>query len=235
MTSNIELTGPAARDRRQYGELCPIALALDIVGERWGLLVLRELFAGPKRFTDLAEGLPGIGTSVLSERLRQLENDGLISRRRLGPPARAQVYVLTARGAALEPVLAGLVRWGAAYLAENGADLATRGRWLLQAMATTAGTSPRGIVTTNFVLDGEESSLVVTKEGVEARDGLDTGAQLTIRGTARDLHRIAASTNKGKAHSKRFIVDGDRRSADRLLDHLAEGIRRAAAPAVPRA
>jgi len=94
------------------------------------------------------------------------------------------------------------------------------------------GTLPRGIVTTNFVLDGEESSLAVTTEGVEARDGLAAGAQLTIRGTARDLHRIATSANKGKAHSKRFIVDGDRRSADRLLGHLAEGIRRAAAAPV---
>ncbi len=235
MTPSNGPTETDAHDRRQYGELCPIALALDVVGERWALLVLRELFAGPKRFTDLAEGLPGIGTSVLAERLRQLENDGLVSRRRLGPPARAQVYELTARGAALKPVLAGLVTWGSVYLvAEGSEDLATRGRWLLQAMATAAGTSPRGIVTTNFVLDGEESSLVVTNEGLDARDGLDTGAQLTIRGTARDLHRIATSANKAKAHSKRFIVDGDRRSADRLLDHLAEGIRRAAAPAGPR-
>ncbi len=233
MTS-LEPSETDARNRRLYGELCPIALALDVVGERWALLVLRELFAGPKRFTDLAEGLPGIGTSVLSERLRQLESHGVVSRRRLGPPARAQVYVLTARGAALKPVLAGLVTWGSVYLVGKDADLATRGRWLLQAMATTAGTSPRGIVTTNFVLDGEESSLVVTKEGVEARDGLDTGAELTIRGTARDLHRIATSATKRKAHSKRFIVDGDPRSADRLLDYLAKGIRRAAAPAPPK-
>ena len=233
MTTSNEPTQTGARDRRQYGELCQIALALDAVGERWALLLLRELFAGPKRFTDLAEGLPGIGTSVLAERLRQLESDGLVSRRRLGPPARAQVYELTARGAALKPVLAGLVRWGAVYLAGKGEDLATRGRWLLQAMAAAVGTSPRGVVTTNFVLDGEESSLVVTKEGVDAIDGLDTAAQLTIRGTARDLHRIATSANKGKARSKRFIVEGDRRSADRLLDYLAEGMRRAAAPAVP--
>src|SRR5258708_6781451 len=233
MTTSFEPTATDVRDRRLYNELCPIALALDVVGERWALLLLRELFAGPKRFTDLAEGLPGIGTSVLTERLRQLENHGLVSRRRLGPPARAQVYELTARGAALKPVLAGLVTWGAAYLAGGGADLATRGRWLLQAMAITAGTPPRGIVTTNFVLDGEESSLVVTKEGLEAKDGLDTSAQLTIRGTARDLHRVATSASKGKAQSKRFTVDGDRGTADRLLDHLAEGMRRAAAPPVP--
>src|SRR5258708_27218621 len=125
MTTRNEPTETGARDRRQYGELCPIALALDVVGERWALLVLRELFAGPKRFTDLAEGLPGIGTSVLSERLRQLENDGLISRRRLGPPARAQGYVLTARGPALEPVLAGIIRWVAAYLPGHCPDLAS--------------------------------------------------------------------------------------------------------------
>src|SRR5260370_14989328 len=114
------------------------------------------------------------------------------------------------------------------------ADLATRGRWRLEVMATTAGTSPRGIVTRNFVLDGEESSLVVTTDGLEARDGLDTGAELTIRGTARDLHRFARSASKRKAHSKRFIVDGDPRSADRLFDYLAKGIRRAAAPALPK-
>src|SRR5258708_27372090 len=160
MTTSNEPTETDALDRRQYGELCPIALALDVVGERWVLLLLRELFAGPKRFTDLAEGLPGIGTSILTERLRQLENHGVLSRRRLGPPARAQVYELTARGAALKPVLAGLVRWGAVYLAGKGEDLTTRGRWLLQAMAAAVGTSPRGVVTTNFVLDRGEPSLV---------------------------------------------------------------------------
>src|SRR5260370_23065983 len=133
MTTSNEPTETGARDRRHYGELCPIALALDVVGERWALLVLRELFAGPKRFTDLAEGLPGIGTSVLAERLRQLENDGLVSRRRLRPPARAQVYELTARGAALKTLLAGVVWGGAVYPARKGEDPTSRGRRLLQA------------------------------------------------------------------------------------------------------
>src|SRR5260370_37741255 len=109
--------------RRQYGERCPIVLALDVVGERWALLLPRELFAGPKRFTDLAEGLPGIGTSVLTERLRQLENDGVVSRRRLGPPAPAQVYELTARGAGLKPALPGRGQRGAAPLVGAGAEL----------------------------------------------------------------------------------------------------------------
>src|SRR5260370_11496020 len=148
MTTSNEATELGARDRRQYDELCPLALALDVVGERWTLLLLRELFAGPKRFTDLAEGLPGIGTSVLSERLRQLENDGLVSRRRLGPPARAQGYELTARGAALKPGLAGLVWWGAASLAGKGGGLAPGGACVLQAMRTAEGGAPRGALTT---------------------------------------------------------------------------------------
>src|SRR5260370_24022643 len=90
-------------------------------------------------------------------------------------------------------------------------------------MAVAAGTSPRGIVNTNFVLDAEGSSLVVTKEGLDARDGLDTGEQVTIRGTARDLHRIGTSAHKRKAHSERLIVDGDRRQGHiRLHVLLAE-------------
>lgn len=84
-----------------------------MVGDRGALLLLRELFAGPKRFTDLAVGLPGVGTAVLSERLRQLEHHGLLSRRCLGRPAPALLYQLTARGWALDPVPTGLAQWGA--------------------------------------------------------------------------------------------------------------------------
>src|SRR5215472_7815067 len=139
---------------RQYGQLCPIALALDVVGDRWALLLIRELFAGPKRFTDLAAGLPGVGAAVLSERLRQLEHHDVVSRRRMRPPTPAQVYELTARGAALEQVLIGLARWGTVYMSGRH-DLTSRGRWLLQAMAAVAKAPPAELETTNFVLDDE--------------------------------------------------------------------------------
>jgi DNA-binding HxlR family transcriptional regulator len=99
-------------NRRKYGDRCGVARALDLVGERWALLVVRELLLGPKRFTDLRTGLPHVGPDVLSQRLRELERDGIVQRRRLGPPAGSRVYELTDRGLELEPVVLALGRWG---------------------------------------------------------------------------------------------------------------------------
>jgi DNA-binding HxlR family transcriptional regulator len=98
--------------KRTYGDTCGIARALDVVGERWALLVVRELLLGPKRFTDLRAGLPNIGPDVLSLRLRELEAGGLVRRAELPPPAASKVYELTDRGKGLEPVVLELGRWG---------------------------------------------------------------------------------------------------------------------------
>ena len=89
-----------------------MARGLDVIGERWALLVVRELLLGPKRFTDLRTGLPALGPDVLSQRLRDLEAAGVVARRVLPPPAASRVYELTEWGAQLEPVLLGLGRWG---------------------------------------------------------------------------------------------------------------------------
>jgi DNA-binding HxlR family transcriptional regulator len=99
---------------RTYGDRCGIARALDVVGERWALLVVRELLLGPKRFTDLRAGLWHVGPDVLSQRLRELEAAGLVRRATLPPPAASKVYELTPRGAELEPVVLALGRWGSA-------------------------------------------------------------------------------------------------------------------------
>jgi DNA-binding HxlR family transcriptional regulator len=96
---------------RSYGQACPIAHGLDLIGERWALLVIRELRLGPRRYVDLQAALPGIGPSVLSQRLRDLERVGVLRRRRLPPPAASTVYELTEWGAELEPVFTGLARW----------------------------------------------------------------------------------------------------------------------------
>ena len=98
---------------RTYCDGCAAAHALDLVGERWALLVVRELLLGPKRFTDLRAGLPGASPNVLAQRLRELEGAGVVRRRKLPPPAASRVYELTEWGMELEPVIIGLGRWGA--------------------------------------------------------------------------------------------------------------------------
>lgn len=99
--------------RRTYDDGCAAAHALDLVGERWALLTVRELMLGPKRFTDLRAGLPGVSPNVLAQRLRELEGVGVVRRRKLPPPAASKVYELTEWGKELEPVLVQLGRWGA--------------------------------------------------------------------------------------------------------------------------
>ena len=98
--------------KRTYGDRCGVARALDIVGERWALLVVRELLLGPKRFTDLRAGLPHVGPDVLAQRLRDLEQSGIVRRGTLPPPAGSRIYELTERGRELEPVVIALGRFG---------------------------------------------------------------------------------------------------------------------------
>ena len=102
--------------QRSYDQYCPIAHALDVVGERWSLLIVRDLLLGPKRFSDLRVGLPGIGTNILTDRLKQLEQAGVIVRRTLPPPAAAQVYELTEYGRDLDQPIQTLAAWGARSL-----------------------------------------------------------------------------------------------------------------------
>src|SRR5215217_1939367 len=98
---------------RTYDDGCAAAHALDLVGERWALLVVRELLLGPKRFTDLRAGLPGVSPNVLAQRLRELESAGVVRQRKLPPPAASRIYELTEWGEELEPVIVRLGRWGA--------------------------------------------------------------------------------------------------------------------------
>ncbi|MET8866071.1 winged helix-turn-helix transcriptional regulator [Nonomuraea sp. NPDC004580] len=103
---------------REYGQFCGLARAMEMVGERWSMLIIRNLLIGPQRFTDLHKGLPAIPTNILSTRLKQLEEAGLATRRALPHPERAVVYELTDYGRDLEPALIALGRWGARTLTE---------------------------------------------------------------------------------------------------------------------
>lgn len=120
-------TRPARR--RSYDQFCAGARALDAVGDRWTLLIVRELLAGPRRYTDLHADLPGVSTDVLASRLKDMEQGGLVVRRKLPPPAAATVYALTERGHGLLPVLAALAEWGAPALAERRPTDAVRAHW----------------------------------------------------------------------------------------------------------
>jgi DNA-binding HxlR family transcriptional regulator len=115
--------------RRRYDQYCSAARALDVVGDRWTLLIVRELLAGPRRYTDLHADLPGVSTDVLASRLRDMERDGLATRRRLPPPGAANVYELTPRGRELLPVLQALGEWGQGELGERRPTDAVRAHW----------------------------------------------------------------------------------------------------------
>ena len=106
----------SSRRRRSYDQYCAVARGLDVIGERWTLLIVRDLLLGPKRYKDLLEGLPGIGTNLLADRLQEMERLGLVERAVLPPPAGSSVYQLTEAGQGLEPALMALGRWGARYL-----------------------------------------------------------------------------------------------------------------------
>ena len=120
---------------RSYDEYCAIAKSLDVVGDRWTLLIVRELaLRGACRYTDLRNGLPGIATNLLAERLRDLEHAGVVSREDAPPPIATTLFRLTERGEELRPVLEDLTRWGVPLMTEQKPDDAVRSHWLASAL-----------------------------------------------------------------------------------------------------
>src|SRR5262245_41373607 len=127
---------PAGRRPRTYDDPCGVARALNLVGERWALLIVRELLFGPKRFGDLRRGLSTISPNVLSQRLRALEADGVVTQRAAGPPVSATVYELTEMGRRLQPVLTALATWGSRTPVQSTRELSPDA--LVLALYTTA-------------------------------------------------------------------------------------------------
>ena len=167
---------------RSYRQYCGVARALDLVGERWALLVVRELALGPKRFTDLRQGLPGIATNVLSLRLRQLERDGIVCRRRLPLPAPAQIYELTENGKELVPIMLALGRWGASTIGERSADQSIRGEWLALALKAFFDPAAAGDLCATIVLELDGAPFMLRVEGglLDVAPGKDGASDLTI-------------------------------------------------------
>lgn len=164
--------------RRSYQQFCGLAGALDAVGERWTLLIVRDLMAGPMRYTDLAASLHGIGTSLLAERVKQLEADGVITRRDLPPPAASTVYELTAVGWELADALVPLAIWGARHQleSERTPDRRFQPEWSLTVFARLIATSePQGRGVYDFTIDGESVHITHVGTSTTVTRGLAPG------------------------------------------------------------
>ena len=206
--------------QRSYRQFCGIARALDLVGERWALLVIRELVLGPKRFTDLRDGLPGIATNVLSHRLRQLERDGVLARRRLPPPAGSTVYELTEYGQELVPIMLALGRWGARTMGERTAEQALRAEWL--AVALKAFFDPhaaKGLrATVGLDLGEAEFTLTFDRGRLDIASGPDGRPDLRI---AADPERLVAFLAGAPVP---VDAEGDRELLERLRGIFPFGV-----------
>ncbi|MGW4352867.1 winged helix-turn-helix transcriptional regulator [Nocardia sp. NPDC004582] len=166
--------------RRSYDHYCTVSRALDIVGDRWNLLVVRELCSGPRRYSDLFADLPGISTDVLAARLKDLERDGILTKRRTGPRAGTALYELTDSGAALRPVLDTLSAWGTTQLGEQRATDAVRAHWFALPLGrAVAELVPTGTVTVRI---GDTAfHYVITETGLTHHDGPADAADLDLR------------------------------------------------------
>ncbi len=152
---------------RSYKQYCGLAKALDVIGDRWALLIVRELLlSGPSRYTDLRHGLPGIATNLLAERLRDLEQAGVVQRAEAPPPIAATLFSLTPRGEELRPVVHALGRWGGPLLGEPAADEAFRTHWLaLPAELHLTDRTPERAPVAIEVRTGDRPLLIETVDG----------------------------------------------------------------------
>ncbi len=195
---------------KSYDQYCPVAHALGIVGERWSLLVVRELLDGPKRYTDLAAGLPKIGTNILSARLKDLEGAGVIEKRKLPPPAASTVYELTPYGRDLRPVIHELARWGVRSLGPPQLEALEPG-WLMHALDL--GLSPVGTTGTfAFRIGDEEATLV---DGV-AVDGIVDDPDVLVETDAIGFYHLVVNRQLDGVR-----VEGDAELLEGVIDAFA--------------
>lgn len=214
-----------APSTRSYAQLCGIAAALDLIGDRWTLLLVRDLMLGPMRFGELAEGLPGIGTNTLTARLKQLESAGVIHRRLLPLPDRGTVYELTGYGHDLEPILLALGRWGTRSMGSLPAESVSRSRWLVAGMlAFHDDTREYGEATTwELRLSDGTFTVRAANRNVTITAGPPDQVDAVITTGDADLHRLltrqlspAEAVTTGAC-----TVSGDASALPRLLDLFA--------------
>jgi DNA-binding HxlR family transcriptional regulator len=212
--------------RRSYEQYCAVAKALDVVGERWTFLILRDLVhLGPRRFSDLLRALPGIGKSLLSARLRHLEQAGLVRRRRLPPPAASTVYELTELGRGIERAMIELGRWGGNFMGARAADETFLPAGHISAMrATFRPDDARELERAyQFVVDGEPFFVEIANGALTACEGtlpepdltVETDVDTSIELMTRELAPLDA------LRAERVRIEGDPEELERCVDLLA--------------
>ena len=211
---------------RSYHQLCGLAYALDIVGERWTLLIIRELMPGPRRFTDLMAGLPGISTNLLSGRLKSLEEQGIIHQRVLPPPAGSTVYELTPLGKSLEEALLELGKWGSQFVPPSPTDdtLLHLGSYALTLKTFFEPERAKGVNEAyELHIDGEVLQVRIKEGEIHVRQGEALEADMTLyadiltyMGLLRGQIRPAEALAKGLIR-----VEGNPAALNRFLDLCA--------------
>lgn len=203
---------------RRYHQFCGVAKALDVVGERWTLLLVRDLLLGGRRFSDLLQAMPGLTPNLLSQRLRQMQDTGLIEQQRLPPPLAANVYVLTPLGRELEPVVLALGRFGARWLSSPAADDRVDPRWAMVSLKRRYLGCPRRWRVALHV--GELAfGLVLGGERLEVSDGAPTEADLMLRAQRPGLGALLM----GGASARQLVAEGqlEREGPARALTDFA--------------
>lgn len=205
----------ASMPPRTYGQHCPLACALDLLGERWTLLVVRELFGGAKRYGDLHRGLPGIGTDLLTERLRKLEQAGVVGRRVLPAPASAPVYELTERGRELEPAVLALARFGLDLLGDAPQDAPPPPEHLALMLRALFDPGAAPATPETWVLEAGDAAVAITAgpEGFRVDPDGDGPAEpaARIRGDVPALYDLLVGRLDARAAlaEGRLAVEGD--------------------------
>jgi DNA-binding HxlR family transcriptional regulator len=209
---------------KRFEQYCPVAHALCLVGERWALLIVRDLLHGPKRYTDLLEGLPGIGTNILAARLRGLEEAGIVSKRRLPPPAASTVYELTEYGTELEEVFYALARWGARSLGPPGPEDELYPEWGLNAIAALFSPEAARGLTETYVLNigGDVFSVRLDNGHMHAEMGAAEDADVVVETDMDTFFRLVSGELTPRMALKRgFVkVEGDRAAFERCFEVL---------------
>jgi len=210
--------------KRSYNQYCGVARAMDVLGERWTLLIVRELLTGPKRFKDLLEGLPGIGTNLLTARLKDLEGYGVVRRVTLPPPAASRVYELTELGRSLEPVIMGLARWGLKFLGASREEDDRQPAWAMVALKSVLKSEAKGETRESyeFRVDDEVFHVWIADGETEVRQGSAADPDLVVRSDTQTFLAVAAGRIEPTeaVASGAIGTEGDREARERCMKML---------------